>query len=209
MHMGPKIGVLALQGAVREHVNMLLKCGATAYPVKWPADLDGLDGLVIPGGESTAIGKLIVRYGFDKAIRKFRIQGKAIYGTCAGLIILAKQITEGNQPLLGLMDIEARRNAYGRQIDSFEADLFVADLGPQPFRGVFIRAPWIERTLSPRAEVLAEHEGRIVAARQDKMLVTAFHPELTDDTRVHELFLRMIEEPGIEEKLRHELGAGS
>ncbi len=206
--MGAKIGVLALQGAVREHVKMLQKCGADASPVKWPEELDGLDGLIIPGGESTTIGKLIARYGFDKAIRKFCVQGKAIYGTCAGLIILAKRITEGDQPLLGLMDIEARRNAYGRQVDSFEADLTVADLGPRAFRGVFIRAPWIERVLSPRVEVLVEHEGRIVAARQDKMLVTAFHPELTEDTRFHEFFIRMIEEAQTEE-LGHKLGAGS
>lgn len=196
-----RVGVLALQGAVREHLNMIERCGAEAVAVKWPEDLEGLDGLIIPGGESTTIGKLIKRYGFEPAIRRVHNKGMAIYGTCAGLILLAKRTTEGTQPLLGFMDIEVRRNAYGRQVDSFEADLNVSGLGEEPFRAIFIRAPWIERTLARDVEALAELDGHIVAARQDRLLVTAFHPELTGDTKIHKYFLKIIKELQITEKL--------
>lgn len=160
--------------------------------VKWPEELNDLDGLIIPGGESTTIGKLMVKYGFVSAIREAYEAGLAIYGTCAGLIMLAKRVSEGDQPLLALMDVEVKRNAFGRQVDSFEEDLRVRELGDEPFRAVFIRAPWIEKALASNVEVLAECRGRIVGARQGRLLATAFHPELTDDTRVHDYFLSMI-----------------
>lgn len=185
------IGVLALQGAVREHVNMLERIGAKGVAVKKVKELDGIDGLIIPGGESTAIGKLMVKYHFIDAIKKLHADGVPIYGTCAGLILLAKKITEGDQPLLNLMDIEARRNAFGRQRESFEADLDIPVLGSQPFRAVFIRAPWVE-SAEKKVEILARFEDRIVLARQGKLLASAFHPELTDDPRIHRYFLDRI-----------------
>ena len=188
----PVIGILALQGAVREHAKAVESAGGKAVYVKWPAELKGLDGLIIPGGESTTIGKLMVKYGFIEAIREFAAAGKPVYGTCAGLIAVAKRISEGSEPWLELMDIEARRNAFGRQQESFEAELAVSGLDG-PFTGVFIRAPWIEK-VGPDVEVMCEHEGRIVMAREGKVLVTAFHPELTDDNRVHRLFLDMLED---------------
>ncbi|MCL4499259.1 MAG: pyridoxal 5'-phosphate synthase glutaminase subunit PdxT [Chloroflexi bacterium] len=171
---------------------MLAECGVEAQAVKWSQELDGLDGLIVPGGESTTIGKLMVRYGFHEAIPAAHAGGMAIYGTCAGLIILAKKITEGAQPLLGLLDVEARRNAFGRQVASFEADLALPILGDIPFKGVFIRAPWVERALAEDVEVLATHNGHIVAVRQGRLLASAFHPELTDDGRMHEYFLEKV-----------------
>lgn len=171
---------------------MLTACGVDGVAVKWPSEFEGLDGLIIPGGESTTIGKLMVRYGLDSAVHEAYERGMAIYGTCAGLILIAKRITEGNQPLLALMDIEARRNAYGRQVDSFETDLSIAGMDGGPFHAVFIRAPWIEGALAHDVEVLAEHEGHIVAARQGRLFATAFHPELTGDKRVHEYFLESV-----------------
>lgn len=190
----PKIGVLALQGAVREHAAALRAAGADSIAVKWPADLAGVDGLIIPGGESTAIGKLMVKYGFIDAIRDFAAAGKPVYGTCAGLITVAKRITEGTDPWLALMDIEARRNAFGRQQESFEAELDIPCLGA-PFTGVFIRAPWIE-SAGPGVAILAEYGGRKVMAREGSMLVTAFHPELTNDVRIHKYFLDMVRAQG-------------
>ncbi len=189
------IGVLALQGAVREHLMMLENCGAQGIAVKYPSELFACDGLIIPGGESTTIGKLIVRDGFLEALRKRASEDLPVYGTCAGLIVLARQVTEGNQPLLGLMDIVVRRNAYGRQVDSFEDDLIIKGIQDEekPFRGIFIRAPWIEE-VGPDVEVLCEHKGKVVMARQDRFLVSAFHPELTDDRRVHLYFLDMVKE---------------
>ena len=188
---GLHVGVLALQGDFREHRVMLERLGARTREVRDPADLAGLDGLVIPGGESTTIHKLMATYGFAEPIRAFAAVGGAVYGTCAGLITVARSTVEGRPPTLGLMDIVARRNAFGRQVRSFEADLDVAGVPGGPVRAVFIRAPWVE-SAGVGVEVLAEHDGHIVAAREGAVLVTAFHPELTDDTRLHELFITMI-----------------
>ena len=194
-----KIGVLALQGAFREHLSALQDCGAEAFPVRKPEQLEGIQGLVIPGGESTAIGQLMVEYGFDRSIPALAEQGLPIYGTCAGLILLAKEIVgeaslgeagTAGQYRLALMDIVAHRNAYGRQRESFEADIDIAALGPEPFRGVFIRAPYIV-SVQPGVEILARQEGKIVMARQGQYLATSFHPELTGDRRVHRYFLEM------------------
>lgn len=186
-----KIGVLALQGAVREHIQHIEALGATGVAVKRPRELDDIAGLIIPGGESTAIGKLMVEYDFIDAVRAFGEAGKPVYGTCAGMILLAQRIAEGDQPLLGLMDIEARRNAFGRQRESFEANLDIAGIGP--FRAVFIRAPWIE-AIGEGVQTLAEFDNIKVMARQNQYLVSAFHPELTGDVRIHKYFLDMIEE---------------
>jgi 5'-phosphate synthase pdxT subunit len=179
-----RIGVLDLQGAVREHLHMLTGLGAEAVPVKYARDLEGLGGLILPGGESTTLGKLMGKYGIDVAVKERAEQGLPIYGTCAGLILLAKEIPGSEQPRLGLMDITVRRNGYGRQVDSFETDLAIPVLGEDPFRAVFIRAPYIE-AVAPKVEVLAEHGEKIVAARQGRCLVSAFHPELTGDARMH------------------------
>ncbi len=192
---GGVIGVLALQGAVREHLRMLDACGARGRAVKRPSELLDCEGLIIPGGESTAIGLLIMRGGFLEALRETAVKGLPIFGTCAGLIMLARRVTEGSQPLLGLMDMTVRRNAYGRQVDSFEADLRVRGIEDEerPFRAVFIRAPWIEE-MGEGVEPLCFHQGRAVLARQGHLLAGAFHPELTDDRRIHRYFLRMVEE---------------
>jgi pyridoxal 5'-phosphate synthase pdxT subunit len=186
-----RIGVLAVQGNFREHLAVLGRLGVEASEVRKPRQLDGLDGLIIPGGESTAIGKLVRAYELEPAIRAFE---GAIFGTCAGMILLARDAVDGlpGQPQLGLIDITVRRNAYGRQVHSFETDLELAGEN-EPLRAVFIRAPWIERT-GPAVEILAEHEGRPVLAREGRILVAAFHPELTDDTRVHELFCKVVRE---------------
>ncbi len=186
-------GILALQGAFHEHAVALEKCGATARKVRRRRDLAGLDALVIPGGESTTIGKLMVSYHLLDEIKGLGAEGLPMLGTCAGLVMLAREVVDGDQPLLGLMDIKVRRNAFGRQVKSFEAALDVQALGEDPFPGIFIRAPWIE-SAGPGVDILAEYDGHGIAARQDKMLVTAFHPELTDDLRLHELFLRMVYE---------------
>ena len=172
-----RIGVLAVQGNFREHVAMLRRLGADVVEVRKPEQLDGLDGLVIPGGESTTFMRLMRLYGLDEAIREF---SGAVFGTCAGMIVL-------DRTHLGLVDIRVLRNAFGRQAASFETDLEVAG-HREPLRAVFIRAPWIEEA-GPEVEVLAEVGGRPVLARQGRYLVAAFHPELTADTRIHELFL--------------------
>ena len=187
-----KIGVLALQGAFREHMLALESLGVRAVAVRLPTQLVDLDGLVIPGGESTAIAKLMDAYGFYEAITHRHEQGMALWGTCAGSILLAREAVEGfgDQRLLGLMDVTVRRNAYGRQRDSFEADLDFAHVGEQ-YRGIFIRAPWVEHT-GDAVEVLAKHQGHIVAAREDRMLSTTFHPELTGDPRVHRYFIEHV-----------------
>lgn len=177
-----KIGVLAVQGNFREHAAMLRSLGADVVEVRKPEQLQGLDGLVLPGGESTAFMRLMRLYGLDEAVRAF---AGPIFGTCAGMIVLDRNH-------LGLVDLEVARNAWGRQVHSFEADLDIAG-DSEPLRGVFIRAPWIEDA-GPEVEVLAEHEGHPVLARQGRFLVAAFHPELTDDTRVHERFLQLVEE---------------
>jgi 5'-phosphate synthase pdxT subunit len=188
---GLVVGVLALQGDFREHRVMLERLGALTREVRKRSDLAGLDGLVIPGGESTTMHKLMVAYDLVEPIRAFASGGGVIYGTCAGLITVARDTVEGQPPTLGLMDIVARRNAFGRQVRSFEADLHVRGIEGGPVRAVFIRAPWVE-SAGVCVEVLAEHDGHVVAAREADVLVTAFHPELTDDTRLHELFITMI-----------------
>jgi len=188
-----RIGVLALQGAVAEHMRMLEKAGAEAVAVKRTEQLDRFDGIIIPGGESTTIGKLMNTYGFVDPLRSFSAQGKPIFGTCAGLILIAKTI-EGGTPEahLALMDMKVARNAFGRQRESFEADLDVKGVGGQ-VRAVFIRAPIILET-GPQVEVLSEYGGRIVAARQQHLLATSFHPELTEDHRLHAYFLDMVKQ---------------
>lgn len=190
-----KIGVLALQGAFREHRWTLERCGAEAVEVRRPEELSDIAGLVIPGGESTTIGKMMVDWGLMDAIKIRYAQGMAIYGTCAGMILLCKDIIGSDQPRLGLMDASVRRNAYGRQRESFEADLQVPEFGEQPVRAVFIRAPFIEQA-GPSVKVMAEVNGKIVIARQDKLLVTAFHPELTRDDRIHQYFIGMAKTDG-------------
>jgi len=184
-----RVGVLALQGAFREHILDLEALGASVVAVRLADQMDDLAGLVIPGGESTAIAKLMRTYGFYDAIRSRHAEGMAVWGTCAGAILMATEIADArpDQEPLGLMDAVVRRNAYGRQVDSFEAELDIAHLDA-PFPGVFIRAPLIER-VSDTAEVLARHNGQIVAVRDGDLLATTFHPELTGDPRVHRYFL--------------------
>jgi 5'-phosphate synthase pdxT subunit len=187
-----KIGVLALQGAFIEHEQKLRQLGAQPIEVRLQQHLEGLDGLIIPGGESTTIGKLATDFELMKPLRHFAAV-QPTWGTCAGLIFLAKNVGQA-QPLLGLMDVTVTRNAFGRQVDSFEATLEVPVLGERPFPAVFIRAPLIKNT-GPGVEVLARLDGGpVVAARQGHLLVTAFHPELSDDDRFHRLFLDMVNE---------------
>jgi len=189
-----KIGVLASQGAFREHIEKLRQLGVEAMPVRMPEELKGLDGLIIPGGESTSIGRLMRDYKLTQAIRNMVKKGMPVFGTCAGMILLAKESTDASFESLGLMDITVRRNAFGRQRESFETELNVPVLGKKPFPGVFIRAPLIEQ-VDGNVEVLARlADGTIVAAREDKMLALAFHPELTDDLRFHQYFLRLLSE---------------
>lgn len=181
-----KIGILAVQGNVREHAAVLRRLGAEPVEVRKPEQLAGLDGLIIPGGESTAIARLVRLYGLEEAIRTFE---RPIFGTCAGMILLDRRH-------LGLLDLEVSRNAYGRQVASFEADLELED-GEEPLRGVFIRAPRV-LDAGPGVEVLAELDGEPVLLRDGRLLVASFHPELTDDTRVHERFLQIVrEEQGV------------
>jgi 5'-phosphate synthase pdxT subunit len=184
-----RIGVLAVQGNFREHLVVLARLGIEGTEVRLPEQLEGLDGLIVPGGESTAIGRLVRLYGLEDAIAEF---DGPIFGTCAGMILLAREAVDGtpDQPLLGLIDVTVRRNGYGRQVFSFEADL-AFDGDEQPLRGVFIRAPRVE-TAGPETSVLAELDGNPVLVRQGRFLAAAFHPELTEDTRVHELFLGMV-----------------
>lgn len=186
------IGVLALQGAFIEHRQALERLGVDTREVRLPEQLEGLSGLIIPGGESTTIGKLAVTYGLIEPIRAKAAGGWPVWGTCAGMILLARDIGALAQPLVGLMDVTIRRNAFGRQVESFETLLDVPELGGgAPFRAVFIRAPAIER-VGPGVQVLARlSNGTIVAARQGNLLATAFHPELTDDLRFHQYFVRM------------------
>jgi 5'-phosphate synthase pdxT subunit len=187
-----RVGVLALQGAFREHVRALADVGIDAVEVRLPADLEPLDGLVIPGGESTTMWKLIDAYELAEPIEALHRRGGAVLGTCAGMIVAARDAVDGapGQHLLGLIDIAVRRNAFGRQVASFEAPVELRGEA-EPMPGVFIRAPWIERT-GPGVEVVATVDGRPVAARGGNVLVTAFHPELTDDRRVHREFAEMV-----------------
>jgi 5'-phosphate synthase pdxT subunit len=180
-----RIGVLALQGNFREHAAMLRRLGAEPVEVRKPAQLEGLDGLVIPGGESTTFMRLMRLYGLDEAIKRFE---QPIFGTCAGMIVLDRNH-------LGLVDVSVRRNAFGRQVASFETDLEVAG-DDTPMRAVFIRAPWVEE-VGPEVEVLAAVDGRPVLAREGRFLVAAFHPELTEDTRLHQRFLDLVREESV------------
>jgi len=192
-----RAGVLALQGAVEEHREALASCGAEPVEVRTPEDLAECDCLIIPGGESTTIGKLLDRFELLEPIRARASQGMPVWGTCAGLILLARDVTAGlpGQPLLGLLDAQVERNAFGRQVDSFEADLDVPALGPEPFPAVFIRAP-LPRRLGEGVEVLARHAGQPVAVRQGSLLGTSFHPELTGDHRFHRYFLSLTNRRG-------------
>jgi pyridoxal 5'-phosphate synthase pdxT subunit len=187
-----KVGVLALQGAFREHRVMLEHCGVEAVEIRKPEELDSVAGLIIPGGESTTIGKMLIDWGLMDKIKSRAAEGMAIYGTCAGMIVLAKDIIGSEQPRLGLMDIKVRRNATGRQRESFEADLQVPEFGQDPVRAVFIRAPYIEK-VGPEVTVLASVDKHAVVARQGRLLATSFHPELTRDDRVHKYFIAMMD----------------
>jgi 5'-phosphate synthase pdxT subunit len=185
------VGVLALQGAFREHQQCLEKCGVAACQVRKKTELENIDALIIPGGESTTIGKLMRKFELMKPIQDLANHGLPILGTCAGLIMLAKEINNSEQETLGLMDIKAERNAYGRQVDSFETDLDIPVLGTETFRGIFIRAPYIAEAAG-NVHVLAYNNDKIVFARQDRFLAAAFHPELTNDLRFHRYFIENV-----------------
>lgn len=187
-----RIGVLALQGAFREHIMSLEALGVATVAVRLQGEMEGLNGLVIPGGESTAIGKLMRTYGFYDPIRQLAEDGMAVWGTCAGAILMAREVRDAlpDQESLGLMDIIVRRNAYGRQVDSFETDLAFDGL-PDPFTAVFIRAPWVE-AVGEGVEVLARHDDRIAAAREGRFMATTFHPELTGDPAIHRYFVESV-----------------
>ena len=187
-----RIGVLALQGAVSEHMAQITALGAQAVAVKQVAQLADLDALVLPGGESTAIGKLMVEYGFIDAIHAFAVSGKALFGTCAGMILLASDIEGQSQPHLDFIAIRVRRNASGRQVSSYQADLAIKGMDT-PFPAVFIRAPYVSELLADDVDVLAEVENNPVLVRQGNILACSFHPELSDDSRVMRLFLDMID----------------
>ena len=185
-----KVGVLGLQGAVIEHVRSIEACGVEAVVVKKVEELADLDGLILPGGESTTMRKLIGKYGFMEPLKEFASKGKPMFGTCAGLILIAKDLVDYPEPHLGLFDVTVERNSFGRQKESFEADLSIQGLD-EPFVGVFIRAPHIVKA-GENVEILAKHEGRIVAAREGQFLGCSFHPELTEDHRFTELFIEMV-----------------
>ncbi|MFG2225626.1 pyridoxal 5'-phosphate synthase glutaminase subunit PdxT [Streptomyces sp. NPDC048644] len=189
----PTIGVLALQGDVREHLVALAEADALARPVRRPEELDGLDGLVVPGGESTTMSKLAVTFGMLEPLRAFVRAGKPVYGTCAGMIMVADKLLDAreDQETLGGVDMIVRRNAFGRQNESFEAAIEMAGIPGGPVQGVFIRAPWVE-SVGAAAEVLATYGGHTVAVRQGNVLATSFHPELTGDHRVHAFFVAMV-----------------
>jgi 5'-phosphate synthase pdxT subunit len=187
-----KIGVLASQGAFIEHISVLNKLNTEAVPVRLPGELKGLDGLIIPGGESTTISRLMASYKLADKIAALAREGMPVFGTCAGMILMAREISGNTTQSLGLLDITVKRNAFGRQVDSFETDLKIPVLGKNPFPAVFIRAPIIER-YAKNVEVLARlDDDTPVAVRQGKLLGAAFHPELTDDPRFHEYFLKMV-----------------
>lgn len=187
----PKIGVLAIQGDFLEHRQALARLGVEAPEIRLPHQLEDVDGLIIPGGESTTIAQLIDIYGFREALRDRARQGMAVWGTCAGMIVIADRLTDARPEPLRLMDIEVSRNAFGRQVDSFEADLEFQDIEGAPFHCVFIRAPVVNRVGASVQTLAALADGRPVAVRQGRLLATAFHPELTADSRIHELFARM------------------
>ncbi|MBA2416915.1 MAG: pyridoxal 5'-phosphate synthase glutaminase subunit PdxT [Geodermatophilaceae bacterium] len=200
MNARPVIGVLALQGDVREHLRALDRCGASARPIRRPRELTGLGGIVLPGGESTTIAKLAAAFDLLEPLRAAVRSGLPAYGSCAGMILLADRVTDAppGQQTVGGIDMTVRRNAFGRQVDSFEGDLEFPVLGEEPVHAVFIRAPWVEQA-GPGVEPLARiptgpATGRVVAVRQGALLATAFHPEMTGDCRVHELFVRIVDE---------------
>ena len=187
-----KIGVLASQGDFAEHIDVLKRLGVEAVPVRLPRELEGLDGLIIPGGESTSISRLMLDYNLMDKIRDSARNGLPVFGTCAGMILLAGELADSYPKPLGLLDITVKRNAFGRQRESFEAELSIPVLGEKPFPGVFIRAPLIERA-NGKTEVLARlSDGTTVAVRQGNLLAAAFHPELTDDPRFHQYFLDIV-----------------
>ena len=185
-----RVGVLALQGDVREHIQILRSIGADTVEVKKPEHLDDVEGLIIPGGESTTIGKMAVRFGLLEPLRQSIDADLPVYGTCAGMILLAGAITEGDQPLVGALDVVVKRNAFGRQNESFEASVAITGL-TEPFHAVFIRAPWIEK-VGADVDVLASIDDHPVMVRQERILASSFHPELTEDGRIHRMFLEMI-----------------
>jgi len=187
-----KVGVLALQGTFIEHIRIVRRLGVEATEIRLPHEMDSLDGLIIPGGESTTILRLMQSFGLIQPIGLMARHGLSIWGTCAGVVLLAKDVSNYEMETLGLMDTKVRRNAFGRQIDSFEADLEIPAVGQKPFHAVFIRAPIIVQA-EPGVEILARlPDGSIVAARQDQLLASTFHPEFTDDLRFHSYFLSMI-----------------
>jgi 5'-phosphate synthase pdxT subunit len=201
-----RIGVLALQGAFREHLRTLAAIGVEGVPVRLSRDLDDVAGLILPGGESTTMRQLIERWGLRQPILDLASSGAPLFGTCAGMIVLAREIAGGEPPILPLLDVTVERNAFGRQLDSFETDMAVPVLGDQPVHGVFIRAPIIERT-GPDVDILARlDDGRIVAVRERNIVATAFHPELAGETRFHRLVAAMAsehEDPGEGAGRRH------
>ncbi|HET7029104.1 MAG TPA: pyridoxal 5'-phosphate synthase glutaminase subunit PdxT [Candidatus Limnocylindrales bacterium] len=201
-----KIGVLAVQGAFREHLETLASIGIEGVPVRLPQDLDGVSGLILPGGESTTMRKLIDRWGLRGPILDLASSGAPLFGTCAGMIILSRSIADGDEPVLPLLDVTVERNAFGRQLDSFEAELAVPVLGDTPVHAVFIRAPVIE-AVGPDVDVLARlDDGRIVAVRERNVVATSFHPELAGETRFHRLVATMAAEhddPGEGSGRRH------
>ncbi|MBO4300698.1 MAG: pyridoxal 5'-phosphate synthase glutaminase subunit PdxT [Desulfovibrio sp.] len=189
--MDKLVGVLALQGAFREHIKAVSRLGATTCEIRQARDMDGVDALIIPGGESTTIGKLLVEGGMLDPLRKRVEHGMPVYGSCAGLILLCRDIENSDQPRLGVLDATVRRNAFGRQVDSFETNLAIPELGPEPVPAVFIRAPVITR-VGTNLTVLAQVNGQAVAVRQGNILATSFHPELTQDLRLHQYFLTFL-----------------
>ena len=182
------VGVLALQGAFREHVAAVTRLGATAREVRQLKDIDGIDALIIPGGESTTMGKLLNEWNMLEPLRQRILDGMPVYGSCAGLILLCREIENSDQPRLGVLDATVRRNAFGRQVDSFETDLNIPEIGADPIPAVFIRAP-VLTGVGAGVTVLAEVNSQAVAVRQNNILATSFHPELTPDTRMHSYFL--------------------
>ena len=192
--MRPVVGVLALQGDVLEHAAALQRAGAASLAVKSVADLERVDALIVPGGESTTVMKLLARFGLEKPVVARVRAGMPFWGTCMGMIVAAHDVAGLEQPTLDLLDVTVRRNAFGRQNESAEVDLPIPVLGPQPFHAIFIRAPWIERA-GPHVEVLAERAGHGVMVRQGNVLGTSFHPELGRDLRVHQYFLEMLGRP--------------
>lgn len=198
--MEPLVGILSLQGDVEEHAAALERAGARVVEVKTPAQLERVAALVIPGGESTTVIRLLERFGLSEPIRARVLGGMPLWGTCMGLIVAAREVTDSDQATLGLIDVGVRRNAFGRQIDSAEVDLSIPVLGDAPFPAIFIRAPWVER-VGDGVQVLAQRDGHPVMVRSGNVLGTSFHPELTSDTRVHRYFLGLLESLEVQDRL--------